>query len=148
MHALNHHLFARLAISAVCCVQGIAQPAIDWNRTHASNPHWTGHSRLHVVWQSVTVSLLSVASIMLVWGPLLGRDAGFYLATVLACLSPLGFLSACLSRRIYGGTLSDPSGIPPARIHLSGRTYVVDMNLAAVIGALVAITIIVAIYRA
>jgi hypothetical protein len=145
---LNHHLFARVAITAVCCVQGIAQPAIDWNRTHASNPAWTGHSRLHVVWQSVTVSLLSIAALVLIWSDDFGRDTGFYMATVLTCLSPLGFLSACVSRRMYGGTLSDPSGIPPARVVLRGKTYAVDMNLAAVLLALASMAAIVAIYRA
>ena len=143
---MNHQTFARLALSAFCCVQGIAQLAIDLKQTHASNPDWTGHARFHVVWQSVSVALLSFAGLYLLWANVLPQAASFCLVIVLECLSPIGFIVALLTRKMYGGTLSDPSGIPPARFNLYGKAYWIDMNLAAVLMGFAAAIVIVAIY--
>ena len=137
-----------MALSTLCCVQGLAQLAIDLSRTHAANPNWTGHARFHVAWQSVTVALLMIVALGLIWenGPV--QSASFYLAVVLACLSPLGFVAALLIRKRYGGTLSDPSGIPPVKVMIEGKPYLIDLNLAAVVFAFAAVIAIVAIYRA
>lgn len=143
---MDHQLFARLALSAFCCLQGVAQLAIDLNRTHASNPDWTGHARFHVVWQSVAVALLSIVELCLIWTGILTRDAGFYLAIVLTCLSPVGFMAALSTRKVYGGTLGDPSGIPPAKVTIDGKAYRIDMNLAAVLLGFAAVIVIIAVY--
>jgi hypothetical protein len=64
----------------------------------------------------------------------------------LASVSCFGFLLAFLGRRLYGGTLSDPNRIPPARISIAGRTVSVDLNLAAVVAALLTLAVILDIY--
>jgi hypothetical protein len=144
---LDHLLLARSSLSSLCAIQAIATVAIDFNRTHATNPLWTGHARFHVVWQSSTVVFLSALELVLVWWPGPYADHRFYLAALLAAASPMGFLAAFASRRLFGGTLSDPNGIPLARLHLFGRVRFIDMNLVAVIGALVSLTAMIAIYR-
>lgn len=144
---MDHASFARLALSAFLCIQGIAQLAIDLNRTHASNPNWTGHARFHVVWQSVTVAILSMLGLYLLWNGSLPGNTGFYFAITVACLSPIGFMAAFLTRRVYGGTLSDPSGIRPAKLAIGRSTYLIDLNLAAVLLGFGAIVAIAAIYR-
>ena len=100
---MNCILLARISLSFLCAIQGMATLAIDLNRTHAANPAWTGHARFHVVWQSASVALLSVLELALIWmrGPY--REGGFYLASLLAAVSPLGFLIACATRRIFAG---------------------------------------------
>lgn len=140
---MERTLLARLALSSLCALQGIATVAIDFNRTHATNPLWPGHARFHVVWQTLTVALLSVVELVLIWS---GRTDGFYLATLLAALSPIAFLVAFAARRLFGGTLSDPNGIPPARVNLLGAVRSFDMNLVAVVVALIALALIDAIY--
>jgi len=144
---LDHQLFARIALSFLCAIQGAATIAIDFNRTHATNPFWTGHARFHVVWQSCTVALLSALELLLIgWAGPAHRDA-FYGAALLAALSPLGFLMTFACRRLFGGTLSDPNGIPPLRIVRWGCNLSIDMNLAAVISALFCLGILALIYR-
>jgi hypothetical protein len=145
----DHHQTARLLLSALCAVQGLATLAIDLNRTHATNPLWPGHARLHLVWQSMTVALLSSVELGLLWfaGAFgLSPDQCFFLAALLASLSCFGFLLALLSRRLYAGTLSDKNGIPPARFSAAGRTLSIDMNLAAIVAALLSLGILIKLY--
>jgi len=143
---LNHLLLAQVALTFLCTVQGVATLAIDFNRTHATNPIWPGHARFHVVWQSVNIALLSTLELVLIWrhGPY--QTEGFYVASALAAVSPLGFMAAWLGRRIFGGTLADPNGIPPVQLTVFGRCLSIDLNLAAVVAALVCLPVIVALY--
>lgn len=143
---MNHVLLAQISLSFLCTIQGLATLAIDFNRTHATNSAWTGHARFHVVWQTVSVALLSVLEIVLIWmrGPC-QRD-NFYLALLLTAVSPLGFMIAFLGRKMFGGALSDPNGIPPVRMTLFGIVRSIDLNFAAVLAALLSLGAILAIY--
>ena len=58
----------------------------------------------------------------------------------------LGFVIAFVSRRMFGGALSDPNGIPPLRLTLFGVVLCVDLNFAAVVAALASLGAILAIY--
>ena len=133
---MNHHLVARVALSVFFLFQASATIAIDCNRTHATNPSWTGHARFHLVWQTITVVLLSALGFVLIWrtGPYECQQ--FYLSTVLAALSPLAFLTASLTRHVFGGTLSDPNGISPVHVKLAGSVRDIDLNLVSVLAAI------------
>ena len=143
---MNHVLLAQIPLSFLRTIQGLATLAIDFNRTHATNSAWTGHARFHVVWQTVSVALLSVLEIVLIWmrGPC-QRD-NFYLALLLTAVSPLGFMIAFLGRKMFGGALSDPDGTPPVRMTLFGIVRSIDLNFAAVLAALLSLGAILAIY--
>ena len=145
---MDRHFLAEVALTFLSVVQPIATVAIDFNRTHATNPLWPGHARFHVVWQSSTVVLLSMLGIFLIWhqGPYEAQR--FYLAALLAAFSPLGFLIAFASRGLFGGKLSDPNGIPPVRLRLLGSVSTSDVNLAAVVIALLSILAMIWIFRA
>ena len=143
---MNRQLLARVSLSFLCGLQGFATLAIDFNRTHATNPTWARHARFHVVWQSVSVALLSVLELILIWlqGPY--QRESFYLALLLAAISPLAFLIAFVGLKTYGGALSDPNGIPPVRLKLFRVVLSIDLNLAAIAAALVSIGVILEIY--
>lgn len=144
---MDHRLLARVGLSLLCGIQGIATVAIDFNRTHATNPEWTRHARFHVVWQTVTTALASVVELGLLWSGWVSAELGFYLALVMASLSPIAFMVAFASREWFGGALSDPNGIPPVPVRLGSRVVKVDGNLAAVVAALVTMGVIVGIWR-
>ena len=149
MMRLGHELqwVARVLLSVLCGIQGIATVAIDLNRTHATNPQWVGHARFHVVWQTLTMALLAVVELGLLWGGWIGAEQGFYAALVLAGLSPMAFLLSSATRTMFGGTLFDANGIRPLPVRMAGRVVQVDMNLVAVVGALVTLGVIVGMYR-
>jgi Na+/H+-translocating membrane pyrophosphatase len=138
---------ARTVLAVFCGIQGLATAVMDLNRTHAAHPQWLGHARFHVVWQTGTVMALAIVEVGLLCfhGPF--ESERFYLAALLAMLPMLGFFAAVLTRRLYGGTFSDPGGIPPARFDLRGREIRVDMNLVAEMAGLITVALMVALYR-
>ena len=144
---MDHRWIARIGLSLLCGIQGLATVVIDFNRTHATNPKWVGHARFHVVWQTLTMALLAVVELGLLWGGWVSEERGFTVALVLAGLSPVAFLLSCATRKAYGGTLFDANGIAPLPVRVGSRVVQVDMNLVAVVGALVAMGGIVVIYR-
>jgi hypothetical protein len=136
-----------VGLSLLCGIQGIATIVLDLNRTHATNPDWTRHVRFHVVWQALSMALQSTVHLILLWSGLLDQTLGFSLALLLVSLSPIAFLATFATRRRFGGTLSDPNGIQPIQFLLGGRKFKVDMNLAAVLAALVTMGVLVSIFR-
>ncbi|MGA8088623.1 MAG: DUF6640 family protein [Terracidiphilus sp.] len=124
---------ARLMVSAVAAGQGISPLFIDLNRTHATNPLWSGHARFHVVWQTLGLFFLGVIGVALIWLPSPESRLLFYLAALLTALPMLSFLVAMLCRRAYGGTLHDPNGIQPVRIRIGAHMREFDMNAVLVI---------------
>ena len=82
---------------------------------------------------------MSVVELGLIWSRGPWQPEAVYLASMLAATSPLGFMVAFASRRLYGGTLFDPNGIPPARLNCRGKVRSVDMNFVVVTTAMFAL---------
>lgn len=139
---MDHRFVSRVLLSLLCGVQGIATILIDLNRTHARNPSWTRHARFHVVWQTLTMAFLAVLEVVLLWGNVLDRESGFYLALLLTMLSPVAFLVSWVARAWFDGALSDPGGIPPLRLIIFRRVRFLDMNMVAVLAALLSLAVI------
>lgn len=138
---------ARLMLSSIAGLQGLAPIGIDLNKTHATHPRWPGHARFHVVWQSFAAFFVSILEVALVWWP--GTEVGsrFYLAAALTATSMLGFVVAFISRRLYRGTLHDPQGIPPLRVRAGGRQLEIDGNALMIAVGLIALTAAVLLFR-
>lgn len=119
-------------VTAVAAGQGITPLFVDLNRTHATNPLWTGHARFHVVDQTVVMALLATVEIALLWWIAPGSILTFYLATLLTAAPISGFLIATFTRGIYDGTLRDPNGVPALHLRFAGRTREIDVNVVLV----------------
>ena len=123
---------ARAIVTALAAGQGLASLFIDLNRTHATNPLWPGHARFHLVWQSLTQTLVSAVVVALIWWPGPAASSRFYLAAVLTAIPMASFFLAFATRASYHGRLHDPNGIPPLRTHFGNRLIVIDGNTAIV----------------
>jgi hypothetical protein len=143
---MGHETVARMLLTFLCAVQGVATFLIDLNRTHATNPAWPRHARFHLVWQTLSVTLMSVFEVALVCWPGEYLQARFYLAVILVSIPLIAFLLAFVSRKLYGGALSDTNGIPPATVVFFGRALRADLNFVAVAAAFLALAAIVEIY--
>ena len=137
---------ARVMVTALAAGQGLAPLFIDLNRTHATHPQWPGHARFHVVWQTFTATLLSSAVVALIWWAGPDPRRRFYLAAILTAIPLAGFLVALCSRRLYGGALHDPNGVPPLHIKTNGRVVEVDLNAVIVATAAVLLGVAVAVF--
>ncbi len=119
---------------------------IDLNKTHATNPVWTGHARFHLVQQVGTLALAAAIEVGLIWWPGGMLRERFYLAAALAGTSLLGFLMAVVTRRLYGGTLHDPNGIKPLRIRTGRGIVEVEINVPIVVTAAVMLAVAVVVF--
>lgn len=119
-------------VTAVAAGQGITPLFIDLNRTHATNPLWTGHARFHVVGQTFTMTASAAVEVAMLWWLAPGSRLLFYLAALFTAIPIATFLIAVFTRKLYGGTLHDPNGVRPVRIKLRSRTLLVDVNVVLV----------------
>lgn len=119
-------------VTAVAAGQGITPLFVDLNRTHATNPLWTGHARFHVVDQTVVMALLATVEVALLWWIEPGSAFSIYLAALLTAVPISGFLIATFTRALYGGTLRDPNGVPALHLRIGGRTREIDVNVVLV----------------
>ena len=124
---------ARAIVTAIAGGQGIMPVLIDLNRTHATNPLWTGHARFHLVQQVFTLLPAAAIELALLWYPGVAIHARFYLAALLTATSLAGFLVAVCAQPLYGGTLHDPNGIQPLRLRIGSRLIVFDLNVPIVL---------------
>jgi hypothetical protein len=99
------------------------------------------------MWQVMTVAILSIVEVALLWWPGPFEEQRFYVTLSLASVPCVAFLLALLSQRIYGGSLSEPNGIPRARIAFLGKVFDCDLNLAAVVAASLSLAAIFEIYQ-
>jgi hypothetical protein len=124
---------ARAIVTAIAGGQGIMPVFIDLNRTHATNPLWTGHARFHLVQQVFTLLPAAAIELALLWYPGAALHARFYLAALLTGTSLAGFLVAVIARPLYDGTLHDPNGMKPLRFRVGARLMVFDLNVPIVL---------------
>jgi hypothetical protein len=134
---LEHRTIARCLLAVFCGCQAIATPAVDLSRTHATNPAWPRHARFHLVWQVVTVVLMSVLEVALIWWPGPYEEQRFYLTLMVTSVPLLAFLIALIGRTAYDGALSDANGIQPTRLAVFGKIIQFDLNLVVVTAALI-----------
>ena len=70
---------------------------VDSNQTHATNPGWDPHARLHVVWQVSSYVYLGVLALYLIWTA--GSDTWpLWLAAFMAAAGYGGFWTAVTLR--------------------------------------------------
>lgn len=144
---MTHSAIARGLLALLCGAQGVGTLAIDLNRTHATNPEWPRHARFHLVWQAISYEFLSLLEMALVLMPGPHLEERFYLAAVLTTIPMLSCLAASVCRKMYGGALSDPNGIPPVRLAVFDSELHFDLNLAAEVAALLMLVGFVALFR-
>lgn len=84
-------------------------PALrDSGPSHALNPDWVGHARLHIVWFIVLLVLSGTLNLFLVWGSRSSRR-DLVLALLMQGCVFLGFVSAATLAPLYGGVITLPA---------------------------------------
>jgi hypothetical protein len=99
-------------------------PALrDINATHALNPDWVGHARLHLVWLLGFMGLSGIANLYLIWlrRPFEVRD--LWLSAAWQACNLGGFWLAVVLAPAYGGAVT----MPDTHVYIFG----LDENVVA-----------------
>ena len=113
-------LAGKILITISTIIYGLAPLFVDLNKTHATNPLWTGHSRFHVVWQVMITFCIAILSLYFLW--IRSYEIENIVIAFILGLSVLGsfLLNVCLMK-FYGGTLADKNGV--------SKTFNINSNL-------------------
>jgi hypothetical protein len=104
---------ARVLLTLATIGYGLLTVKADFNKTHATNPLWTGHGRFHVVWQISSYAGLGAIALWLIWGPGGMPIERLYLASAFAAVVYGAFFIALLCMPVYGGRAYDDNGYQP-----------------------------------
>jgi len=124
---MDRFLLARMLLTLVTIGYGALTVTADFNRTHATNPLWTGHARFHVVWQITSYVGFAVIALGLIWLPSPEAQAHLYLACAFAAVIYGAFYITIFSMPLYGGRTYDDNGYRPFAV--AGMKW--DANVTA-----------------
>jgi hypothetical protein len=123
-------LIAKILLTIATLGYSAIPGIFDSNKTHATNPSWTGHARYHVVWQVSSYVYVAVLMLYIIWTA--GTDAKpLWIAAITAGCIYAGFWTAYASRPVYGGRLVDEvNGVPDFKWNLFGIRFRTDANVS------------------
>jgi hypothetical protein len=119
---------AKILLSILTLGYSAATVLADFNKTHATNPLWTGHARFHVVWQVLSYNLIGLLVLILLWAPGPYELPRVWLAAIIAACIYVAFFAALAGMRLYGGANYDENAYPPFKVQLPGGNRLLDMN--------------------
>jgi hypothetical protein len=125
--AFDHILLARILFTLMTAGWAFATVIADFNKTHATNPKWTGHARFHVVWQISSYVGFGLLALALIWWP--GPLERLYLVAVMGGIVYAAFFAAVIAMPLYGGAAYDDNGYQPfaAPVPLIAKMW--DVNI-------------------
>jgi hypothetical protein len=106
----------------------------DFNKTHATNPSWTGHGRFHVVWQMLSYNVIGLVALYLIWSG--GPDAysRLWLAAALDIAIYGTFFAAVFTQPLFQGSLYDQNGYQPFTPPIGPKHWRWDANVTVFTG--------------
>jgi hypothetical protein len=127
----DHMLVARIMFTLTTAGWAVLTIFADFNRTHATNPQWTGHARFHVVWQISSYVGFGLMAFALIWWPGPLALERLYLVALMSAIVYAAFFAALIAMPIYGGRAYDDNGYQPfeAPIPIVSKTW--DANITA-----------------
>jgi hypothetical protein len=95
----------------------------DINATHALNPSWVGHARLHLIWLLGFMGLSGIANLYLIWFRRPFEVRNLWLSAAWQACNLGGFWIAVVLAPAYGGAVT----LPETHVHILG----LDENVVA-----------------
>jgi hypothetical protein len=124
-------LLARILFTLVTAGWSFATVIADFNKTHATNPAWTGHARFHVVWQICSYVGFGILALVLIWAPGPLAVERLALAAIMAVIIYAGFFIAAFAMPVYGGRAYDDNGYQPFAAPIPVIATLWDVNMTA-----------------
>ena len=137
--AMDRLLLARILLTFVTIGYGAVTAKADFNKTHATNPLWTGHARFHVVWQITSYVGFALLALGLIWLPSPEALAHLYLACAFAVVIYGAFFITVFSMPLYGGRTYDDNGYRPFVV--AGMKWDANVTAFSVLTALLIVSV-------
>jgi len=132
--SFDYSLLARVLLTLTTIGYAFITILADFNKTHATNPRWTGHARFHVVWQISSYVGLGILALALTWWPGPYAIERLYLVALMGFFVYAGFFIAVFTMPIYGGAAYDKNGYQPfaAPVQAFARRWDVNITVFSV----------------
>lgn len=104
---------AKIIFTVLCSLTIIIPSIMDLNITHATNPQWKPHARLHWAIQYLSITVIQYIALFLLWGNY--ADKNSILITWFAGLAPLLFWGMFFPALLFSGTSTWPDGVEPPK---------------------------------
>ena len=132
--SIDHILIARILFTLTTAGWAFGTVRADLNKTHATNPKWTGHARFHVVWQISSYVGFGLLAMALIWWP---GPLALERLTLVAAMNVIvfaAFFAAVIAMPLYGGASYDDNGyLPfPAPVPLIAKMWDVNITIVCV----------------
>jgi len=88
----------------------------DFSASHALNPEWVGHARVHLVWLLGFMFFSGVANLYLIWFRRPHDIRDLWLSTAWQCCNLGGFWVAYVLTPVYDGLIT----VPGVHVHIFG----------------------------
>jgi hypothetical protein len=132
-------LIAKVLLSLVTFGYGLITVKADFNKTHATNPLWTGHARFHVVWQITSYAGFGLIALGLIWMPGSLALERLYLAVAFAAVVYGAFFITLAVMPLYGGRAYDANGYQP--FTLAGMKLDANVTVFSIMTIVLLITV-------
>ena len=129
--SLDYSLLASVLLTLTTAGWAFLTILADFNKTHATNPKWTGHARFHVVWHITSYIGFGLLALVLLWWPGPLATERLWLVAIMSGIVYAAFFIALFMMPIYGGTAYDSNGYRPfdAPVPIIARKW--DANITA-----------------
>jgi len=107
----------------------------DFHPSHAFNPDWVGHARVHLVWLLGFMGLSGLANLYLVWWRRPFEIRNLWLSAAWQSCNLGGFWIAYLLTPVYGGQISVP-GIHTEILGFDENVFVFGVLSVVMLGVL------------
>jgi hypothetical protein len=135
----NRLLLAQIGLTLVTIGYSALTAKADFNKTHATNPLWTGHARFHIVWQITSYVGFAVMALFLIWSPGANAQERLYLAAAFAAVIYGAFFVTLFSMPFYGGRAYDDNGYRPFAV--AGMKWDANVTAFSLLTALLLVSI-------
>jgi hypothetical protein len=105
--------FGRALMTLSAVMYGVVPLVVDLTQTHILNPDWPPHARLHMAWLLGSHGAIAALAIYLIWFAARNVRNAIHLAGALSVCVLGGFFVSAATMKMYGGSLTDPGGVPP-----------------------------------
>ena len=115
MNQPSPHLRGARILLTITAFEFFGPVVRDFSPSHALNPTWVGHARVHLVWLLGFMALSGFFNLYLIWQrPTVRRD--LWLSAAWQCCNLGGFWIAYFLVPLYGGQIT----VPGDHIHILG----------------------------